>query len=259
MPFLATLLASGSICAKVPIPEANQANPSPNVIAPEVERAATSGMVTDTAFTPGSKRETVPRSPFAIQTEPSPTASPVGVACSVMFPTTVRAAGSMRDIVRSSRFATQTAPSPVTTEPGRTPTGTEATTSFEPASMTATELAATLVPPADPWPRANTGMATAAARTPMSAAPAYMRRRRRESSTSSVLSCANSLRIPSISSWNSRSGLSRSFRRRSPRSRIATPVGSSSSTSSRVVVERSTWPPWPAAPMRAALCTPMPT
>ena len=45
MPFLATLFAAGSICANVPMPEANQADPSPNAIAPEVDRAATSGMV----------------------------------------------------------------------------------------------------------------------------------------------------------------------------------------------------------------------
>ena len=68
------------------------------------------------------------------------------------------------------------------------PTGTEPVTLFDSGSMIATELGATTVPPPEPWPRAKTGMATAAASTPISAAPAYMRRRLRVSSTSSVFS-----------------------------------------------------------------------
>ena len=57
-----------------------------------------------------------------------------------------------------------------------------------------------------PAPNAKTGMATAAASTPISAAPTYMRRRLRLSSTSSVFSWPNSLGRPSITSWERRSG-----------------------------------------------------
>ena len=78
---------------------------------------------------------------------------------------------------------------------GRTPTGT-AVTLFDSGSMIATELGATTDPPPDPCPRAKTGMATAAASTPINAVPAYMRRRLRVSSTSSVFSWPNLLAAP---------------------------------------------------------------
>ena len=50
--------------------------------------------------------------------------------------------------------------------------------------------------PASPWPRAKTGIATAAATTPISAAPPYILRRLRLSSTSRVFSCPKSLGRP---------------------------------------------------------------
>jgi hypothetical protein len=57
---------------------------------------------------------------------------------------------------------------------------------------------------------------------------------------------------------NRRSGRSMSLAGRS-RARKQTPPSISSSTSSRVALESSTWPPWATAPMRAARCTPRPT
>ena len=126
--------------------------------------------------------------------------------------------------------------------------------------MTASEFCTVIALPAEPpCPNAKTGIATAAATTPISAAPAYIRRRFRLSSTSSVFSWANSLGSPSITSWYTCWGCSMSLSRRSPRSRIVIPGGRSSSASSFVVEESSTWPPWPAAPIRAARCTPIPT
>ncbi len=108
----------------------------------------------------------------------------------------------MRASDRSSSFATQTAPSPTAIDDGRPPTfEIEPTTSFDAVSMIATEFGATLAePPPFPCPNAKTGIATAAARTPISAEPTYMRRRLRLSSTSSVFNGPNSLGSPSISS-----------------------------------------------------------
>ena len=54
-------------------------------------------------------------------------------------------------------------------------------------------------------------------------------------------------------SWKIHAGASKSFKRCSPRS-VSPP-----STSSRVSFESSTCPPWPAAAIRAARCTSMPT
>ena len=92
--------------------------------------------------------------------------------------------------------------------------------------------AAVAIPVFAPRPEREDGMATAAASTPISAEPRYIRRRRRASSTSMVFSASNSLGRPSITSCDRRSGRSTSFSRRMPRSRIVTPGGSSSSTSS---------------------------
>ena len=67
--------------------------------------------------------------------------------------------------------------------------------------MIANEFGAAVKPdPPEPWPSAKTGIATAAAITPISAAPAYMRRRLRASSTSRVFSGPNSLSSPPITS-----------------------------------------------------------
>ena len=58
---------------------------------------------------------------------------------------------------------------------------------FESGSITATAFPCTVTPPEPPWPNAKTGIAIAAASTPIRAEPAYMRRLLRRSSTSSVL------------------------------------------------------------------------
>jgi hypothetical protein len=198
---------------------------------------------------------------LANQIPPAPAARPVGSTLIGINRTTRRVSGSMRETVPSSRFATQTEPNPETISAGRAPTATSSVTRFVFGSMTATEFGATsaAAEPELPWPSAKTGIATAAAATPISAAPAYIRRRLRLSSTSTVRSGLNSLGSPSIMSWYSRWRWSSSFSRRSPRSRIETPDGRSSSASSFVVDESSTWPPWPAAPILAARCTPIPT
>ena len=129
-------------------------------------------------------------------------ATPVGVSATGRVRVTVRVAGSTRETVWSSRLATQSDPEPAAIAAGLAPTGTWPTTSFEFGSMIATAFPSTLTPlPPPPWPKANTGIATAAASTPISAAPAYMRRRLRVSSTSSVFSWANSLCSPSTTSW----------------------------------------------------------
>ena len=63
--------------------------------------------------------------------------------------------------------------------------------------MIATAFPLTTVdPPEPPCPNANTGIATAAATTPINAAPAYIRRRLRRNSTSSVFSGAELARQP---------------------------------------------------------------
>ena len=79
-----------------PIPDANHTAPSPTAMLPRLERTATSGIVVDSAFTPGSTRDTLPAWPFAIHTAPLATAIPVGVASSGMNFTTLRVVGSMR-------------------------------------------------------------------------------------------------------------------------------------------------------------------
>ena len=129
-------------------------------------------------------------------------ARPVGVSSTGNVRETVCFDASMRETVWSSRLATQIDPEPAAIAPGLAPTGTSPTTESELGSMTATAFPFTVVPsPEPPWPKANTGTATTAARTPIRAAPAYMRRRLRLSSTSSVFSCAKSLCRPSTSSW----------------------------------------------------------
>src|SRR5204862_314633 len=68
---------------------------------------------------------------------------------------------------------------------------------------------------------------------------------------SSVFSGGNSAGRSGASTWNRCSGRTRSFRRRSPRSRNATPAGRWSRTSSWVAPDSSTWPPWATAARRA--------
>ena len=128
--------------------------------------------VAEMLLMPGSTRDTVPRRPFATHTAPLPTATPVGVASSVIVLTSWRVFGSIRESVRSSRFATQTASSPTATAPGLTPVDVEPTTLFEEGSITATELGVIRgEPPELSPPTAKTRIATAAATIPSSAAP----------------------------------------------------------------------------------------
>ena len=206
-----------------PVPKAAHTAPSPTVTVRAFERNVTSIGSTG-SFVVGSTRTTVPTRPFATQTAPSPTATPVGVASSVIVLTRSCVAASMRDSVLSSWFATHTEPSPTATPHGLAPTWTVSTTLFDCGSTRATKFGFTTVPaPSPPCPSAKTGIATAAAGAPISAEAGYIRRRRRASSTSSVFSASNSLGRPSITSWDRRSGRSTSFSRRLPRSRIVTP------------------------------------
>ena len=77
---------------------------------------------------------------------------------------------------------------------------------------------------------------------------------------SSVRSGGNSAGRPSITSSYRCSGRERSFSRCSPRSRRLTPVGQSRLAPARGSAdETSTWPPCPAAAMRATRWTSMPT
>ena len=136
------------------------------------------------------------------QTASLDVATPVGVSSTGSVRMTVRLAASTLETLWSSRLATQSDPEPAAIAAGLAPTGTWSTTSFECGSMIATAFSLTFTPPPPPpWPKANTGIATAAARTPIRAEPAYMRRRLRRSSTSSVLSWANSVCRPSTTSW----------------------------------------------------------
>ena len=64
---------------------------------------------------------------------------------------------------------------------------------------------------------------------------------------------------PSITRSCSRSGCSRPFRSCSPRSRNVTPSGTSPATRTRVASDITIWPPWPAAAIRAARLTSIPT
>ena len=113
----------------------------------------------------------------------------------------------------------------------------------------------------EPLPSANTGIATAAAITPISAAANKERRLvgDRSCTRSAPRNGANSLIRPSAATCVIRSGLSTSFNRHKPRSRKSKPSGSSSSARSRVVDDNNTWPPWPTAPILAARCTENPT
>ncbi len=77
--------------------------------------------------------------------------------------------------------------------------------------------------------------------------------------TAAVRSGGNPLRSPSAATWYRRSGRGRSFSRCSPRSISEMPVGIEASTIARVASETSTCPPWPAAAIRAARWTSMPT
>ena len=74
----------------------------------------------------------------------------------------------------------------------------------------------------------------------------------------SVRGIGKSFGRPSITSWKRRSGCGSPLSRCSPRSRSVTPAGSSSPKSVRVADEIRTWPPCPAAEIRAARTTSLP-
>ena len=148
----------------------------------------------------------------------------------------------MRETESSPVFVTQTEPLSAATAPGDDPTGTEAAIRPDPESIAPTESAPTPASAVSPElpPSAKTGMATAAAITPASAASNSERRRRGACLTSSApRSGGNSTRSPSATTCEIRSGRSTSFRRYEPRSRRKTPGGRSSSTSSRVEDDRA--------------------
>ena len=75
---------------------------------------------------------------------------------------------------------------------------------------------------------------------------------------SSVLRAGNVASRPDASTWYSRSGRAKSLRRCSPRSRRPIPSASSPARV-RVASVTMTWPPWAAAPTRAARWTSIPT
>ena len=110
--------------------------------------------------------------------------------------------------------------------------------------------------------RRTSGRRAAGDRCRTSRLPADQRRRLEQEgwwAGSPASAMVGIVRHPAITSCESRCGLVRSLRRCSPRSRSATPTGSSSSTNSRVVGESSVWPPWAAAEIRAARGTSSPT
>ena len=89
-----------------------------------------------------------------------------------MVCTRVFVLGSMRETESSPVFVTQSEPLSAATEPGDDPTGTEAAIRPDPESIAPTESGptpASAVSP-EPPPSAKTGIATAAAITPASAA-----------------------------------------------------------------------------------------
>src|SRR6266550_3976739 len=71
-------------------------------------------------------RETVPSSAFATQTEPPPTAIPLGSLPTGIVWLTVFVVGSMRETVLAAEFAAQIALAPYATCSGLSPTGIEA-------------------------------------------------------------------------------------------------------------------------------------
>ena len=99
------------------------------------------GIAWTTRFVCGSIRDTVPSNEFATQTAPAPTAIPLGIAADVDPLDDDARPGSMRDTVPSRAFVTHTDPSPTATLVGPLPTGTSATSRFDPASIAATEFA----------------------------------------------------------------------------------------------------------------------
>ena len=76
---------------------------------------------------------------------------------------------------------------------------------------------------------------------------------------STVRRAGKSAARPSMTSWLRRSGSGKSRRRKAPRSRQVTPPGRESPTRPRVAAETTTWPPWPAAAIRAVRLMSIPT
>ena len=184
---------------------------------------------------------------------------PTGIVCS-----TVSVFGSIRETELSFVFTTHIDPAPVATASGDVPTGTDAVIRPVDESTFPTASAPTLAnacDPPEPPPRANTGTATAAAITPISAAANKERRRvaGRSLARSAPRNGGNSGCRPSAATCEIRSGRSTSFNRHKPRSRRNTPSGRSSSARSLVVDDNNTCPPCAASPIRAARCTENPT
>jgi hypothetical protein len=230
-------------------------------------------------FAAGSILVTVPSDPFVTQTGPPPTVTPAGPSPTSIVCLTSLVSGSMRITLPSSVFATQTAPAPAATPPGDEPTGIAEAIRPLAGSMTPTEFALDDALAVDPPPCVSrTPIATP---TPAAAKVATKRarrpgRRQRRASSSAAASASSPSRPakgagaaalsggklscrPGATSWKSRSRSSRSFSWCSPRSRTETAGRGSSRSSSLVVCDGSTCPPWPAAQIRAARCTPRPT
>src|SRR6185436_19399049 len=139
----ARVFVRGSISPTTELPNTAQTEPSPAVTLPAPDRVPI-WIVSATAFTSVSKRETLPSRPLAVHTAPAWTATPVGVAWSGNLPSW-RVSGSMRDSVLSAAFATQTDSAPNAIADGRIPTGTVPTTLFCAGSIIATELGGAVI------------------------------------------------------------------------------------------------------------------
>ena len=94
---------------------------------------------------------------------PSAAAIPVGGAARVIWPSVSSVPGSTRETVWSSTFAIHSEPDPNAIAPGRAPTGTAATTRLVWMSMAATELGATRTATTEPPVSSTTPAAIAAA------------------------------------------------------------------------------------------------
>ena len=133
----------------------------------------------------GPISRTARRSPWftATQTEPSPTASPIGIP-SAGIPrvgcTTSRAFGSIDVSVRAFGSRTQTKPSPEAISDDSNPTGMSATISRLVGSITPTDIGRTPESPSE-RPTSTSAATTAATSTAAAAAPTPSSRRDRAS------------------------------------------------------------------------------
>ena len=149
----------------VPMPETNHTEPSPTAIVPAFDRGARPSNVSETA----SRRDRSARRSPRVLRRPRriPRLLRVLSASSRGRSIVRRAAvvGLMRVTDSSSRLPTQTAPAPAATADGRTPTATEPLNLVRRGvdDRDGVRLDVRRAAPASPWPRAKTGIATAAA------------------------------------------------------------------------------------------------